>query len=93
MCLNHCSAVWPSQTRFVHKTFVRRHVTTVVVKYLLCIHGFVVHLGAQMPVCCTCDAHIQKSNEVSLFEFVCELYDRYDAVDVGLEPVKAVFFL
>ena len=66
-------------------------VTTVVVKHLDCMRGFAVHLGTQMPVCCAFNAQIEKSNEAVLFEFVCELYGRYD-VDVALEPVKAAFF-
>ena len=56
------------------------------------MHGFAVHLGAQTLVCCACDAHIQKSNEAGLFEFICKLCGRYDAVHVGLEPVKALSF-
>ena len=56
------------------------------------MRGFAVHLGAQMPVCCACDAHIQKSNEAGLIKFLFELYGRCDAVDVGLEPVIAVSF-
>ena len=71
---------------------MRSRVTTVVIEHLVCLCGFAVHLGAQMPVCCTCDIYIQKRNEAGLFEFVCEQYSRYDTVDVGLEPVKAVFF-
>ena len=55
-------------------------------------HHYHLHLGAQVLICCTCDAHIQKSNEAGLFEFMCKLNGRYDAVDVGLEPVKAVSF-
>jgi len=71
---------------------MRSWVTTVVIEHLVCMCGFAVLLSAQALICCTCDAHIQKSNEAGLFEFMCKLYGRYDAVDVGLEPVKAVSF-
>ena len=74
------------------RPFVRSQVTTVLIEHLVGMCGFVVCLGAQTLVCCMCDAHIQKSNEAGLFEFMCELYGRYDAVDVGWEPVKAVSF-
>ena len=74
------------------RPFVCSRVTTVVIEHLVCICGFAVHLDAQTLVCCACDAYIQKSNEAGLFEFMCKLYCRYDAVDVGLEPVKVVSF-
>ena len=66
--------------------------TTVVIEHLVSMRGFAVHLYAQVLICCVCDSHTQKSNEARLFEFMCKLHGRYDAVDVGLEPVKAVSF-
>ena len=44
--------------------FVRSWVTPVVIEHLVCMCGFVVHLGAQTLVSCTSDAHIQKLNRV-----------------------------
>ena len=73
------------------RPLARSRVTNVVIEHLVCVCGFSVHLGAQPLVCCACDTHIQKSNEAGLFEFMCKLYGRYDAL-VCLEPVKAVSF-
>ena len=74
------------------RPFVRCQVRTVVNEYQVSVCGFAVHLGAQALICCTCDTHIQKSNEAGSFEFMRKLYGRYDAVDVGLESVKTISF-
>ena len=71
---------------------MRSRVTPVVIEHLASMRGLVVHLGAQALICCTCDTHIQKSNEAGSFEFMRKLYGRYDAVDVGLESVKTISF-
>ena len=74
------------------RPLVCSRVTTVVIEHMVSLRGFAGHLCAQVLICCACDVHIQKSNEAGLFDFMCKLYGRYDAVDVGLEPVKAVSF-